>query len=262
MFSPRSATAEALTDGLIRYAVRDYAGARKILEPLAHGGDADAQLQLGTMYSNGEGVSRDPAEAAKWFVRAAERGKAEAQFALGMMYLEGVGVPADETLAFGWLLGAAEQESTHALNAIGELVMRSLHPSQDYSDAVAWFERAARLGNSKALYNLGMLYAFGRGVTQDAVEAYKWFDLAASEGLGDEREAASRALIDLRERMTPFQVGEGQRSAHAWFQRQVSDSETAASDRAKNRQRAVTSTNEAGAVANGGVAFTRGQLGQ
>jgi len=223
---PRIAAAETLTDGLIRYAVRDYAGARKILEPLARGGDADAQLKLGVMYANGEGVSQDPAEAARWFVRAAERGKADAQYALGMMYLEGVGVLADEALALRWLLAAAEQESPHALNAIGELVMRHLCPSQDHAAAVAWFSRAARLGDSRALYNLGMLNALGRGVPQDAVEAYKWFALSASAGLGSEREAASRALTELRERMMPLQVGDGQRLARDWFHRQVSVSES------------------------------------
>jgi TPR repeat protein len=213
----------SLTDGLIRYVMRDYVRAREILAPLAHDGNADAQLQLGRMYANGEGGAVDAGEAAHWYRRAAEQGKAEAQFALGMMYASGEGVAPDDALALHWLRQAADQNAPHALNAVGELLLRAESP-QTRAEARAWFLRAARLDNARALYHLGQLYAFGSGVPQDDIEACKWFNLAASAGLGAERDAATRALITLRERMTPIQVARATVSAQSWFRTQIAAS--------------------------------------
>jgi len=219
--SPASTEPRTLTDGLIRYAARDYAGALEILLPLAQQGNADAQLQLGRMYAQGEGLAAsDDHEAAGWFSRAAEQGKVEAQFALGMMYANGMGVVADDGLALRWLRRAGDQGAPHALNAVGELLMHASSP-EDRSEAYAWFLRAARLANAKALYHLGMLSALGRDVSKDDIEAYKWFDLAASAALGSERDSANRALLELRERMTPVQVERAKRSADMWLHRQV-----------------------------------------
>ena len=49
-------------------------------------GHATAQLNLGIMYANGEGVSVDDVEAVRWYRLAAEQGLAVAQFNLGFMY--------------------------------------------------------------------------------------------------------------------------------------------------------------------------------
>ncbi len=47
---------------------------------------APAQLALGLMYRQGEGVSRDDEESLRWIRRAARAGEAEAQFHLGVTY--------------------------------------------------------------------------------------------------------------------------------------------------------------------------------
>ena len=49
-------------------------------------GHAAAQYNLGLMYSKGEGVSLDLAEAVRWTRKAAEQGDANAQCNLGLMY--------------------------------------------------------------------------------------------------------------------------------------------------------------------------------
>lgn len=64
------------------------------LEP-AELGNAYAQYNLGIMYSKGEGVAQDYAEAAKWYVLAAEQGDTISQFNLGTMYDYGQGVAQD-----------------------------------------------------------------------------------------------------------------------------------------------------------------------
>ena len=63
------------------------------LKEKAAAGDAEAQLQLGLKYANGEGIPE--AEAAKWFQKAAKQGNAKAQLNLGMRYTNGQGVSKD-----------------------------------------------------------------------------------------------------------------------------------------------------------------------
>ena len=98
---------------------------------LAEQGDASAQLILGLMYDNGEGVPEDDAEAVRWYHMAAEQGLALAQYNLGGMYANGEGVPEDD------------------------------------AEAVRWFRMAAEQGDALAQYNLGVMYANGEGVPED-----------------------------------------------------------------------------------------------
>jgi TPR repeat protein len=58
----------------------------KTLEERAEAGDAEAQYNLGWMYSNGDGVPQDHKEAVKWYRLAAGQGHAEALVNLGNMY--------------------------------------------------------------------------------------------------------------------------------------------------------------------------------
>ncbi len=85
----------------------------------AEQGNASAQFNLGRMYSNGEGVPQDDAEAVRWYRRAAEQGHVDAQFVLGVMYGIGRGVPQDETEAVWWYRLAADQGFALAQSNLG-----------------------------------------------------------------------------------------------------------------------------------------------
>jgi len=61
-------------------------------ELLAKQGIAEAQYNLGLMYSKGEGVPIDDKEAVKWYRLAAEQRITGAQSNLGLMYEKGQGV--------------------------------------------------------------------------------------------------------------------------------------------------------------------------
>jgi len=90
-------------------------------------GDADAQYNLGLMYSRGVGVGEDDAEALKWYRMAAAQGHAKAQYNLGMMYYFGKGVPRNRMVAYQWvLLSAARGESVakDALDALAKKLSR------------------------------------------------------------------------------------------------------------------------------------------
>ena len=69
------------------------------LRASAEAGDALAQVNLGVMYTKGNGVRRDDIEANSWFRKAADQGDALAQVRLGIMYANGRGVQQDDAEA-------------------------------------------------------------------------------------------------------------------------------------------------------------------
>ena len=64
----------ALEDCAAAYERQDYSAALQLCRPLAEQGDARAQLSLGGMYYNDQGVQQGYSEAAKWTRKAAEQG--------------------------------------------------------------------------------------------------------------------------------------------------------------------------------------------
>jgi hypothetical protein len=142
-------------------------------------GDANAQLQLGLRYLDGDGVIQNDKEAAKWFALAAKQGLAEAQYQYGLALLRGRGVV------------------------------------QDYHAAFSWIEKPAQRGYAKAQYSLGELYRYGTGTAIDKARAYLWFNLAAAQGV----EAAAKARDSLVWQLKPEQIAamqdEARRMSHA-----------------------------------------------
>jgi len=97
-------------DGLAAYLDEKYAAALSRWRPLAEQGIAAAQIFLGLMHENGQGMARDQAGAAAWYRRAAERDDVLAQMRLGMLYRRGEGVPRDDVQAYLWFSLAARQD--------------------------------------------------------------------------------------------------------------------------------------------------------
>lgn len=141
----------ATLQGYAAFKMGDYQKALEIWRPLAERGSTAAQLSLGAMYEQGQGIPRDYAQAAQWYERAAAAGHAAAQFNLALLYETGRGVP------------------------------------RDLQRAAYWFRKAAEQGDRDSAYYLGVIYAtgFGKGVTADpeeAAEALKWLGRAATKG--------------------------------------------------------------------------------
>lgn len=168
-----------LQEGIDDYGKGNYPAALKEFEPLAAGGNAPAQSNLGFMYANGQGTPQDYEKAAMWYRKAAEQGEVDAQSNLGAMYASGQGVPKDDKEAASWYLKAAEQ------------------------------------GNPPAQFNLGVMYANGQGVPQDLIQAHQWFSLAEI-AVGDEA-INNRKLVEAD--MTPMQIEEAQALVKEWLVR-------------------------------------------
>ena len=95
--------------GMDAYNDGDYATAFKEWKPLAEQGDAYAQIALGVMYANGQGVPQDYKEAARWYRLAAEQGDAISQFYLGFFYGNGLGLEQDNEEASKWYFKSASK---------------------------------------------------------------------------------------------------------------------------------------------------------
>ena len=63
--------ADNLADGIEAHKKGNYAQALELLLPLATQGNAEAQLLLGWLYANGEGVTQDYQQTLKWYRLAA-----------------------------------------------------------------------------------------------------------------------------------------------------------------------------------------------
>jgi len=154
----------------------DYATALREWRPLAELGIAPAQLNLGLLYANGQGVPQDYVQARQWYEKAAIQGDALAQLNLGDIYGNGKGVP------------------------------------EDYQLALYWFRLSAHQGNAMAQTKIGLMYERGNGVPQDVVLAQKWYILGAANGdkLGAEHRDA------LAKQMTPAQIFQAQQRVLEW----------------------------------------------
>jgi hypothetical protein len=140
---------------------------QEVTPPNADYGDADVHFSRGLKFANGEGATRDYAQAAEWYHKAADQSHSLAQFNLGMMYAHGQGV------------------------------------TRDAAQSVMWYGRAARQGDAGAQFNLGeschraSLQGERKDAPESRIEAYKWYRLAAAQGYQDSETAYTTLTINM-----------------------------------------------------------------
>jgi len=134
---------DRLTAGSMAYSKGDYKTALRKWRPLAEQGNADAQLNLGQLYRQGQGLSQDYAEAIKWYLRAAEQGHVIAQNNLGYMYGTGAGVPKDNVQAHMWFIIAAASGHRGAISNRDEVAeqMTPAEIAESQTLAREWMEK-------------------------------------------------------------------------------------------------------------------------
>jgi len=193
------------------YLLGNFEKARYEALVAATDGNPQAQMLLGQIYFNGDGVTKDLPLAMYWYEKAADNNFVEAQYRLGMLFLEGKdGVSKDYDKAYTWLKRSVENgkqsaephlealyktdtgkvvnlnESIEILQQVaekGEKLARFLLSqklikgegiTQDKPRAIKMLTDDAKRGFVKAQKLLGELYYYGTGVEADYVEAYGW----------------------------------------------------------------------------------------
>ena len=149
----------------------------------AEAGNAEAQFNLGWMYSNGDGLEKNDQEAIRWYRLAAEQGHVSAQLNLGIRYIVGYGL------------------------------------AQNYQEALKWFKLAAEQGNAHAQYEIGGMYQNGSGVVQNNSTAYMWYSVAAAQG----NTLATEARDLVRNHLSPTALDQAQALATRCFESNFQD---------------------------------------
>lgn len=150
---------------------------------LAGQGNAEAQFVVGWHYEKGtEGVSVDLGKAAGWYRRAAEQGHMEAQNNLGSLLSVGNGVEKNLGKAVHWWRKSANLGNEVAMVNLGRAYLDGSGVNQDFHKAAFWFKKAADLGFPPAQRFLGDLYFEGQGLSKNETEGLAWLRAAAEGG--------------------------------------------------------------------------------
>jgi TPR repeat protein len=180
--------------------------------------NAEAQLHLGFLYYQGQGVPQDYVQAVAWIRKAAAQGNAEAQASLGAAYAMGQGVQRDYGQAALWFRKAAEQGYAEAQKDLGGLYETGKGISQDNAEAARWYRKAAEQGNASAQLNLGALYLNGEGVPKDYSESYFWLKLAAAGKIPNAELEEIGLLLDFAaSNLTTVALSQAQQRAREWL---------------------------------------------
>src|SRR3954451_24825849 len=146
-------SAQSVKPGVGAWQRADYSAAVAIWRPLAEGGDADAQFNLGQAYRLGRGVQLDLAAAKIWFERAARNGHLDAETTLGLLTFQN----GDRAQGLKWLKAAADQGEPRALLVYGTALFNGDGVPQDRVLAYALVSRAAAQGLEPAQETLAQL---------------------------------------------------------------------------------------------------------
>lgn len=150
------------------------------------------QFYVARSYHFGNGVPVDYEKAVKWYLTAANQGDAYAQLNLGSCFEKGDGVDKNLQMAFYWYECAAKQEEPLAQCNLGCMYLRGRGVTKDVSKAIVLFKKAIEHKEPYGMYMLGKCYLCGDGVKKDIQQAFAWIKQAAE--LGDDQ--AQHALAE------------------------------------------------------------------
>lgn len=235
VFFGSSPYSDAYEIGMDYYYASIFTKSVEWLKYSANNGNADAQSQLGWMYLNGKGVSKDYTLAVHFLQKAADQDDAGAQCDLGYCYVNGYGVNTSIDYGFEWTRKAYENGNKTALTNltwyfnkykslaengnieaafyVGLCYYEGYGTTINYNNAFEWFKIGAEGGDEDSQSNLAMMYYYGIGTSVDKVSAIYWWKKSAEKG-------NMNAQLNLAEM---YKNGEGVEqdflSAYNWYSR-------------------------------------------
>jgi TPR repeat protein len=170
----------------------DVTGAVPLLERAGRNWYPDADLRLGLLYLDGEGIDRDVDRAVRHLQRAAEP---------------------------NWMRMLHKRGHPHAQHALaGVYLSREIGPF-DPKAGVRLHEAAARSGHEASQLALARLYASGEGTDVDRAEAFRWAAIARRAGDDAIRSEAGDLARSLRASLDPADARRIEREAAAFESR-------------------------------------------
>lgn len=159
-----------------------------MLEKKAQEGDAEAQYQLGQLYTRGDGVELDFEASLKWFRESANQDYVPAFNSIGFAYEFGKGVEIDNSIAISWYEKAAKAADVFGLINLANFYKKGVSGilEKDLEVADKYYKKAfnkakilVKKGDVRAQRVLGYCYVKGLGVEQNTEKSIKWLKKAA-----------------------------------------------------------------------------------
>ena len=129
--------------------------------------------------------SNDPAnhrKAFSHFLNSAELGNSVSQTQVGFMYMEGIGISKDTEKGIYWMKKAADNQSAMAECNLAEYYASGYGVPKDDNKAVEYLLRASKHGDDLAALLLAKRYEAGQGVPPNSAKAYDQYLLAIKRG--------------------------------------------------------------------------------
>lgn len=173
---PAFATDQQVQQCFLDVKYKDFQRAQVSCLIAANTGDADAQLEYGSLYYFGyKEVPVDYAKTMTWISKSAAQGNPDAEHTMGEMFDFGLGVKVDKAVAFDW------------------------------------YEKAANQRVVGAQVNIGIMYFDGSGRAQDRVLGYAWTKVAVQRA----GQMAETILDGMRPKLSEAQVSAASKQAES-----------------------------------------------
>ena len=167
----------------------------ELFQAAAAQGYAQAQLQLGSCYENGQGVEQNMQQAFELHQSAAAQGYAPAQYNLAACYEGGEGVQKNMQRAVELYQLAADQGYAPAQYNLAPCYEDGEGVKKNMQRAIELYQLAADQGYAQAQYNLAGCYEDGEGVKKNMQRAMKLYELAAAQGCAPAHKSLELFLI-------------------------------------------------------------------
>ncbi|AYJ87689.1 hypothetical protein D3Y57_19370 [Sphingomonas paeninsulae] len=150
---------------------KDVAQAAVFLDKACTGGDPDSCTLLGIAYYNGNGVAQDANRATAAFARACEIGGAADCGNFGLALVNGSGVTKDAQRAFTYFDRACDNGNAASCSSLGAAYSMGVGIKADARRAMRLFKKSCDGDDAGGCYNLGVVYDQGLGVRKDPARA-------------------------------------------------------------------------------------------
>jgi TPR repeat protein len=153
---------------------------QELLRKAAEAGDPAAAADLGLRLLGGE--APDYASARTWLISAAMEKVPEAQYELGILYLEGKGCSRDPVAAVAWLTEAMKGGDPEVQFKLATLHEEGIGTSVNYANAGVLYTLACNKGHGPAATRIARMAAEGLGTEPSIPKAWAYAALAVERG--------------------------------------------------------------------------------
>jgi len=163
---------------------KDLKMAKEIFEELSSQHEKGIAVHnLAYSYEKGDhGVPKDIKKSIELYEKSANLGRPESLFNLGIIYRDGIGISKDLPKAFKMMLQSATMTPPY-VQSTEEVAFCYFHGkgvAQNYEKAFEWFSKGASLGLKACVNGLGFMYDMGLHVAENKYKAFELFSKAAS----------------------------------------------------------------------------------